>query len=110
MIDPATLPKAEIGTELTVGQRFEILGRNFDLWPSEVVCGFSRERILDTSVVSVYNMRSVEKSDTRLVVEVTQGYTFTVAHTFEFFASPFNMPRELLTYTRLPLRDGNEGS
>lgn len=101
MIDHTTLPITPAGGTLIQGQRFTILGHNFDLWPTEIVLGYSQYQVQD-QVGLLYNlMRLVEKSNSHMVFEVYSSHTFPNTIQWAHFGTPLQGPRQLLDYRTL---------
>ena len=98
MIDRTTLPVVEQGQALTEGQRFSIKGTDFEKWPDEIVLGYSESRVLNEDIGNPYLMKLVSKTDSELVFEVIEGFTFNTMHTWNIFATPFERPRVILAY------------
>ena len=80
------------------GQRFEISGTGFDIWPSEIVLGFSQVDVLGLPSTANQILRVVQKSDDLLIFEANATLTFSTGHLYNFFASPFVTPRGVLEY------------
>ena len=97
MIDHATLPITAAGEHLSIGQRFEVYGQNFDLWPSEIVMGYNRD-VIRHYETGHYMALLVEKTKTKLVFEVTLEMTIPTEHLWDVFGSPFLPERTLLSY------------
>lgn len=100
MIDPTTLPIFPLGSTITVGQRFTIVGQNFSEWPSEVVLGISESAALENELPDYRLMRLIEKTNTMMVFEATGDHVFGGERTFSFFAAGFATPRALLEYNQ----------
>ena len=97
MIDRTTLPLIPADTTLTVGQRFIVVGENFEYWPDEIVLGYN-DSVLVSEMPSTAVMRLVEKTSNEMVFEVTKTSEFHLEHNWTFFAAGFGVPRTLLEY------------
>ena len=97
MIDRTALPLIPANAILTVGQRFKIVGENFEVWPDEIVLGYD-DRVLSSIMPAPYVMRLVEKTSKEMVFEVTQTSEYLDEHNWTLFATGFGVPRKLLEY------------
>lgn len=98
-MDATTLPKFQAGTQTRQGDRFIVKGRNFDLWPSEIVLTWNDEFVVEGVLPSPTIFRLVERTDTELIFEVTEPYFYNNPHEWVYFATPFSVPRSLLSYS-----------
>ena len=99
MIDPTTLPTIQAGS-LSVGQQYSIKGRNFNLWPDELVLSYRSDNFaLNVALPAFQLMKLVSKSNTELVFEVTMNHDYTAVQKWNVFATPFGVPRTFLDYT-----------
>lgn len=98
MIDHTTLPVLPAGSDVTEGQRYTIRGENFDLWPSEIVMGFTIDTVLTAALPSNQIMKLVERTATSLVFEVTTTAHYNSAHVWGVFATGFDVPRAKLDF------------
>lgn len=97
MVDLTTLPAVAAGGSIASGQRFEVLGQGFDLWPAEILCSYDSSVILEDGSARLM-LRVVERSNTRLILESVAEVSYSVSHVFEFFGTPYDVPRQLLGY------------
>lgn len=73
-------------------------GRDFDIWPNEIVLASNQTPIQNVESPSFYLMKLVNKTNDELVFEVQVGNTFEENRYWHFFGTPYNMPRTLLEY------------
>lgn len=97
MIDHTTLPIIPAYAQVTAGQQFSIRGRGFDIWPTEIVLGYSLNN-LPTTTDGADMMKMVSKTNTELIFEATVTHSYAYAHTWNVFASPLLPPRSVLSY------------
>lgn len=98
MIDPTTLPRVEVGDSIVEGQEFVVSGRRFDTWPEEVILSYDDTVAQGTAMPTNAIFRLKSRTDTQLVFEATAAATFSTAHEYKYFASPFAPVREILEY------------
>lgn len=101
MIDPATLPVTIGGNEISSGTTYEVKGLNFNMWPNNIVLAFSEYYAINAEYPWVGLMREVSRTDTTIIFVVDVAGSFSSNHTWQFFASPINNPREILQYKLL---------
>lgn len=98
MIDHTTLPHVSKNVTVIAGQRFRVVGRGFDLWPSEIVLGYNEDAVINDTLPTYRLMRLVSKNDTELIFEATATQEYTIEHTWTYFAGGDDVPRTLLQY------------
>ena len=98
MVLITTLPFIEAGETINEGQQFIVEGKGFNAWPNEIVLSRGENYALNNELPSAALMRLVSKTNTQLVFEQTTTYTYVSAHLWNTFASPFDLPRTLLSY------------
>lgn len=96
-----TLPKSEDGEHWNVGDRFIVRGEGFDRWPSEVVLTYDEATAVGEGYPSIRLLGLIEKTDSMMVFEVKVAYTFHSSLVWSVFASPYNVPREVLGYEQM---------
>lgn len=93
----ATLPRNTANETLNEGQTFTITGANFNLWPSDIVVGYSMG-VVQSGVEPAQLMVLTSKTPTQMVFRVQKTHTYGVARMWNIFGSPNNPPRTILTY------------
>lgn len=93
-----TLPKQNAGERWEAGRRFTIRGQKFDRWPSEVVLSIREQIVLTEVLPSFQLLKLVEKTDNEMVFEATASWTYGTAHVWSVFATPYEVPRQVLNY------------
>lgn len=83
---------------MTAGQQYVVSGSNFSEWPDEIVLTYSQGFLTLEDIPSSRLLKLVSKTDDTMVFEATADTTFATNHTFEFFGTPFDKPREFLNY------------
>lgn len=97
-IDAATLPSIGAGATLQEGETFTVRGTNFDLWPDEIVLGYTVDAVR-TFNEPIRLLVLAQKTQNTLVFRVQQTFTYEQAHRWIYFGSPSTAPRYILEYT-----------
>lgn len=98
MIDPTTLPVSMGETVVPAGTTYEVKGRNFNMWPANVVLSFTEQYAINENLPSVFLLREVSRTNTSMVFRVDVSSDFSSDRYWRYFASPDVVPRAILQY------------